>query len=61
MSNKLIRSIYDRKFAGICGGLGIKYNIDPNLIRVIMLISYAYIPILLLIYIICIFVIPNEV
>ena len=58
--NKLTRSIYDRKVAGICGGLGKKYNIDSNLIRVMLLLLYPYISPLFLIYIICIFVIPNE-
>lgn len=57
---KLTRDIYDRKFAGICGGIGKRFNIDPNLVRVIFLLLVPYIPFLWLIYIICIFIIPNE-
>jgi len=30
---KLFRSKTDRKIAGICGGIGEIYNIDPTLIR----------------------------
>lgn len=33
MSKKLYRSITDRKVAGVCGGLGEYFNIDPTLIR----------------------------
>ncbi len=57
---KITRSIYDRKLAGICGGLGKYYNIDPNLIRVLFLILFGYIGIVLIAYIVCIFIIPNE-
>jgi phage shock protein PspC (stress-responsive transcriptional regulator) len=31
---KLYRSKTDRKLAGICGGLGNYFNIDPTLVRV---------------------------
>lgn len=57
---KLKKSVYNKKFAGICGGLGDYYNIDANLIRVIFLILFGYISILLVIYIILYFIIPNE-
>lgn len=57
----LKRSIYDRKLAGILGGIGKTYNIDPNLIRVIFLILFGYFSIYLLIaYFIGAFIIPNE-
>lgn len=54
------RSIYNRKIAGICGLIGNKLNIDSNLIRIIFLILLPYAKILILIYIICFFIIPNE-
>ncbi len=58
---RLKRSVYDRKIAGILGGLGENYNIDPNLLRVIFLILFGYFGIFLLIaYIVCSFIIPNE-
>lgn len=31
---KLYRSKTDRKIAGICGGLGEYFNVDPTLVRV---------------------------
>ncbi len=57
---KITRSMYDRKLAGVCGGLGKLYNIDSNFIRVIFLILCGYIPPISLIYVICIFIIPKE-
>lgn len=58
---KLTRSVYDRKLAGICGGIGNYYNIDPNIIRVLFLILFGYLTgFLLIAYIIFIFIIPNE-
>jgi phage shock protein C len=35
MIKKLQRSRSDRKVAGVCGGLGKYFNIDPTVIRVI--------------------------
>lgn len=32
---KLTRSKTDRKIAGVCGGIGEYFNVDPNLIRLI--------------------------
>ncbi len=57
---KIARSIYDRKIAGICGLIGNKLNVDSNLIRIILLLLLPYARVLILIYIICIFIIPNE-
>ena len=57
---QLKRSIYDKKLAGICGGLGKLLNIDSNLIRVIFLIIFGYFWFLLPIYLLCILIIPNE-
>lgn len=57
---QLKRNIYDRKLAGICGGIGKALNIDSNLIRVIFLIAFGYFWLLLPIYLLCIFVIPTE-
>ena len=31
---KFYRSKDDQKIAGICGGLGEMYNLDPNLVRI---------------------------
>ena len=34
---KLYRSQEDKKIAGICGGLGEKFSIDPTLIRLALI------------------------
>ncbi|GAE33076.1 PspC domain-containing protein [Halalkalibacter akibai] len=59
---KLFRSQYDRKIAGICGGLAQYVNIDPTLIRllaVVLFFATGVFPFVLG-YIIAVFVIPNE-
>ena len=33
MEKKLYRSTKDKKLAGVCGGLGEYFNIDPTLVR----------------------------
>jgi phage shock protein PspC (stress-responsive transcriptional regulator) len=35
---KLYRSKTDKKIAGVCGGLGAYFNIDPTIIRIIFVI-----------------------
>lgn len=59
---RLFRSQYDRKIAGICGGLAQYINIDPTLVRllaVILFFASGIFPFILG-YIIAVFVIPNE-
>jgi phage shock protein PspC (stress-responsive transcriptional regulator) len=59
---QLTRSRNNRKLAGVIGGLGERFSIDANLLRVIFLI--ALIPsgfTLIFIYFLLIFVLPNEV
>ena len=34
---KLTRSLVNRKIAGICGGLGEYFDIDPTIVRVLFL------------------------
>lgn len=36
---KFYRSSSDKKIAGVCGGLGHYFNIDPTLIRIIFLVA----------------------
>jgi phage shock protein C len=37
MNKRLYRSSKDRKLAGVCGGVGEYFNIDPTIIRVLYL------------------------
>ncbi|MEW5924472.1 MAG: PspC domain-containing protein [Candidatus Zixiibacteriota bacterium] len=38
MDRKLYRSNVDSKIAGVCGGLGEYFNIDPTIVRIIAII-----------------------
>lgn len=62
MSKKLFRSRSDKKVAGILGGLGKYFGIDPTILRVLfvlLLIGTGGFP-FALIYLILIFVIPYD-
>ena len=59
---RLYRSQYDRKLAGVCGGIANYFSIDPTLVRLMSVILFfitAGAP-MILGYIIAIFIIPNE-
>ncbi|MCK0472986.1 PspC domain-containing protein [Halalkalibacter sp. APA_J-10(15)] len=59
---RLYRSQYDRKLAGICGGLADYFKIDATIIRIVMVILFCIsigFP-MLVAYIIGAFIIPNE-
>lgn len=59
--NRLYRTTGDRKLAGVCGGIGRYFNIDPTVVRIVMLVLLIPFNIgIILAYIIGIFVIPNE-
>ncbi|WP_128894579.1 PspC domain-containing protein [Longirhabdus pacifica] len=57
----LYRSRNDKKIGGICGGLGENFNIDPSLIRIVLIIvTFVTGFILVPIYLLAMFVIPKE-
>ncbi|MCH4056612.1 PspC domain-containing protein [Lapidilactobacillus gannanensis] len=60
MEKKLYRSVTNRKFAGVCGGLGEYFNVDPTLIRIIFVIAFFFAGVGLLPYIILMIVMPNP-
>jgi len=58
---KLYRSRTERMFAGICGGMGEVYNVDPTILRLAIVfigLATAVFP-LLIVYIAGIFIIPE--
>ena len=59
-NRKLYRSCTDKKIAGVCGGVGNYFNIDPTIIRlgfvILCLLGFSG----CLAYIICALVIPEE-
>jgi phage shock protein C len=59
-TKKLYRSRTERWFAGVCGGLGNYFAIDPTLVRVIFVILSLTFGSGLLIYLVLWLLIPNE-
>lgn len=59
-NKKLYRSLVDRKIAGVCGGLGQYFNIDPTLVRLLFVLGLIFVGGTLLAYIILAIVIPEE-
>lgn len=58
---RLYRCRWDKKIAGVCGGIGHYCNIDPNLIRIAFVlfgILSVFLPIVI-IYLICMIVMPE--
>ncbi len=35
MAKKIYRSVADRKIAGVCGGLGEYFDVDPTIVRLL--------------------------
>ena len=62
MNNKLLtRSMKDRMFAGVCGGLGDYLGMDPTVIRLIfVLLFFVTGPGVLLAYLIMALIVPSE-
>lgn len=59
-SKKLYRSRTDRKIAGVCGGLGSYFNIDPTLVRLLFVLGLIFVGGTILAYLILMIVIPEE-
>lgn len=57
---RLMRSKVDRKIAGVCGGVGEYFNVDPTIIRLIWLALLLVAGTGLLLYIICWIAMPLD-
>lgn len=59
---KLYRTRRDRKLAGVCGGLGVYWGIDPTLVRLAFVLSALlwWIAPLVILYIILMVFVPLE-
>jgi phage shock protein C len=57
----LTRSLRNRKIAGVCGGIGRHFGVDPTIVR-ILFVAMFFCPILpaIIPYIVCWFVMPLE-
>ena len=56
----LYRSRSERMLAGVCGGLGVYYNVDPTVIRLLFVLFALFVGFSVLLYIILLFIIPLE-
>lgn len=61
MENRLTRSKYDQKIAGVCGGIGRYFNIDPTIIRLIWGVAFFCFGAGFLAYILAWIIIPEEI
>lgn len=62
MNERLYRSRTDRVFAGVCGGLAERLNVDPSLIRiawVVLALATAIVPFVVL-YVVMALIIPER-
>lgn len=58
---QLTRTIEDRKLAGVCGGLGKHFGVDPTFIRIAaVLLALPFSLLIISLYVIGIFLMPNE-
>lgn len=59
--NKLQRSKSNRIFAGVCGGVGEYFNIDPTIVRIVwVLLGLPSFGTAFVVYLICSFIIPED-
>jgi len=62
LGNPLHLSIDDKKFAGVCGGLGESLVIDPNIVRVLWVFgTFMSIGVGVLLYIILALILPEKI
>lgn len=58
---KLYRSKSDRFIAGVCGGLGDYFNLDPSWIRILFVLLLLAAGSTLLVYLIMWLVVPEQI
>jgi phage shock protein C len=60
MEKRLYRSRQNRVIAGVCGGLGDYFNIDPTVVRLVFLLSIIFLGVSAWIYLLALIIMPNE-
>ena len=60
MAEKLYRSTTNSKIAGVCGGIGEYFDIDPTIVRLAWLIAVLVFGTGLVAYIVAWFIIPEN-
>lgn len=59
MDKVLRRSLTNRKLAGVCGGLGEYFGVDPTLVRLVWVLLALFYGSGVLAYIIALFIMPE--
>jgi phage shock protein PspC (stress-responsive transcriptional regulator) len=59
-ARRLTRSIYDKKIAGVCGGLAQYLGVDSTFMRLIWVVATVCLPPLVLAYIAAWIIVPKE-
>lgn len=58
---RLVRSLHDRRIAGICGGMAEYVGIDPTVVRILWVVAAFFsIGLVVLLYLVLILIIPND-
>lgn len=60
MDKKLYRSKTDRRIAGVCGGLGNYFDIDPTIIRLAWVVALFFAGGGLFAYLLAMIIVPQE-
>ena len=60
MGKKLYKSATNRKIAGVCGGIGEYFDVDPTIVRLIWIILVLAAGTGLLAYIIAAIIMPDQ-
>lgn len=61
LSSKLYRSRKERMIAGVCGGIGVCFGIDPTIIRLLWVLTiFISWGASVLIYFLAVIIIPEE-
>lgn len=60
MEKRLLRSRNNRVIAGVCGGLGDYFNIDPTVVRLVFLLMVIFGGLSAWIYLLALIIMPNE-
>lgn len=56
---RLYRTKKDRILGGVCGGMGVYFNIDPNLVRLIWVIL-GFTGLGIILYVVACCIVPEE-
>ncbi len=60
MEKRLYRSRQNRVLAGVCGGIGEYFNIDPTVVRLVFLLAVIFGGVTAWIYLLALIIMPNE-